>query len=310
MTIENSTKHTALNAGYQDQPGQDQPGESVITDLTLSAIRTNVCFSLASFPGHGYIDAYEKSKKHRFDPAIGELSLNHVQLCPQNCIQKMDESVVDQLKSTGPNTNFRLHANVKVMDQHIPDADLCDMGYYRAYFDRIVDLNRYLAPSGYSLHAGRRQINKKPINSTSSFYEKAWGRLIGHAKKLEDLMGIPVGIEGHYPTPGNRYWIDSWAEYRKLFESGAHFALDLAHLNIVAVQSGVYDTVLLNEMLESPYCMEIHVSHNNGLNDQHTPIYKDNEPWWAPVLSQRIQEFKATGTSIPPIFYEGNLRKY
>lgn len=321
MTLENSIESTALhNDKFNGStcpapcPAPDSISDSLspdITDLTLSAIKADICFSLASFPGSGYLDAYQKAQTQRFDPAIGELSLSHVQLCPQNCIQIMDESVIDQLKATAPDTEFRFHANVKVMERHIPDADLCDLDYYRAYFDRMIDLNKYLNPSGYSLHAGRRQINKKPVDITSAFYQKSWDRLIGHARKLEDLMGIPVGIEGHHPTPGNRYWIDSWAEYRKLFESNAHFALDLAHLHIVAVQSGIYDADLLVEMLKSPYCMEIHVSHNNGLNDQHTPIYKDNAPpWWAPILSRHIQESKILGVSIPPIFYEGNLKKY
>ena len=93
-------------------------------------------------------------------------------------------------------------------------------------------------------------------------------------QEIEDLFGIPVGVEGHYPTPnGKQHWlISTWQEYQQLLESGVNYALDLSHLNILAVQTNHVEWSLVHELLSSPHCLEIHLSDNHGYADQHLPL--------------------------------------
>jgi len=250
---------------------------------------TAVHFSLASLPAKSPEDAMNMAVgTQASDPLFGILSLDHVQVCPQNCRSIFDESAAKALKDAYPDTRFRLHANVRVEGRHKPDADLCAFLHYQDYFRQLASVSRVLEAPAYTVHAGVRRRSR-------------WDDLMEHLEALEDWFGIPVGIEGHYPTPRNSYWIQDWAEYRKVLESGRPYALDLSHLNIVAVQSGVYDHVLTREMLASEQCIEVHVSHNNGQNDQHIPMDPNNPPWW-------MDDLEAAGEQAV-IFYEGNLRR-
>jgi hypothetical protein len=60
-----------------------------------------------------------------------------------------------------------------------------------------------------------------------------------------------------------------------LLESGAHYALDLSHLHIVATASGYVEWGLLQELLASPKCLEVHLSGNDGSADQHNALDVD-----------------------------------
>lgn len=99
---------------------------------------------------------------------------------------------------------------------------------------------------------------------------------------MEDVMGVPVGVEGMYPAPGDRYLISTWHEYRVLLESGVKYALDLSHINILAERSGTREETLLQELLSSPSCIEIHVSGNDGQRDSHCQLA--SQPWWYQAL--------------------------
>lgn len=222
------------------------------------------------------------------DPIFGTLSLNHVQICPQNCIGILNADAAIKIRSAFPETRFRLHANVRVDGKHKPTADLSSFGQFKSYFKALAEVSIALNAGAYTVHAGVRKASQ-------------WSLLLKNLDRLEDWFGVPVGIEGHYPTDRNAYWIESWSEYRDVLESGKNYALDLSHLNIVAKQSGVYDHVLTQEMLASEQCIEVHVSHNNGKNDQHIPMDINCPPWWIDDLSYAHPD--------AVVFYEGNMRK-
>lgn len=105
-----------------------------------------------------------------------------------------------------------------------------------------------------------------------------------HARRCADRFGCPVAIEGMYPAKHAAYLISTWAEYRALFDSGLPYALDLSHLNIVAVQSGVRHDALVADMLACERCREIHVSDNDGTGDQHR--VGTSPAWWWPLLAR------------------------
>jgi uncharacterized protein (UPF0276 family) len=139
----------------------------------------------------------------------------------------------------------------------------------------VAQLSSVLHAPAYTAHAGRR--NQASVQE-----------VLEYAQDAEQLFGIPVGIEGHYPTSGraDHQWLfNSWAEYRVLQESNVHFALDLSHVHILATATQHIEWRLLQEMLNSPKCLEVHVSGNDGSHDQHQSLNADDPPWWSSLLT-------------------------
>lgn len=84
-------------------------------------------------------------------------------------------------------------------------------------------------------------------------------------------------------TPKSSYIMSTADEYRKVMDSGVHYCIDLSHLNIVRHHEGGLDESLVKDLLLSDYCIEVHISGNNGLSDSHNVI-SGNE-WWTKILS-------------------------
>jgi hypothetical protein len=202
------------------------------------------------------------------DPVLGTLSTAHVQICPQN-LGQFTETMAQEIRRALPDVRWRLHANVRVQANHRM-LDIADWPVARDYFGDLARVSRTLNAPAYSAHAGRR----KTVSLQQVFH---------HTRELEDLFGIPVGIEGHYPTHGDYWLLSSWAEYRALLTSGVRYALDLSHLHILATRSGVWEWNLVREMLACERCMEVHLSANNGHADEHLPLVE--KPWWFPLLT-------------------------
>ncbi|MDP2229240.1 MAG: hypothetical protein Q8J78_17380 [Moraxellaceae bacterium] len=199
---------------------------------------------------------------------LGRLSTTHLQLCPQNS-GKIDTQLASTLRHSHPDIELRLHANVQIED--LPRiVDLCNWPDEKIWFSNVASLSSTLDATAYSAHAGKRSFCSLP-------------EVLCHAREIEQMFGIPVAIEGHYPTPRDVWLISSWAEYQRVLESGVHFALDLSHLHILATCSGRIEWILVKEMLASEKCLEIHVSANDGHSDQHLPLTEP--PWWMPLLS-------------------------
>ena len=251
------------------------------------SINLPVYLSLGGIPGKNPVDAmnYAMAGKFACCPLAGEISFEHVQICPQN-FGTVDESMIERLNALFPNTKFRLHANVGLFVQRRV-VDLANWSDERfvSYWDRLIEVNGKLRGPAYTVHAGLRR-------------DATLTDLFGYVLDLENRMQCPVGIEGMYPAKGNPYLCSSWTEYRQLFDSGVRYALDLSHLNIVVRAERRIDAELVKDMLASPNCIEIHVSGNDGSHDQHRAIV--GSEWWIGLLDQ----------SHPGavVFAEGNLR--
>jgi len=100
--------------------------------------------------------------------------------------------------------------------------------------------------------------------------------------RIEERCGIPVGVEGLYPAPGDRWLLSTWADYEWLLESDLHYAIDLSHLAIVARHERCEDLALARELVSNERAIEVHVSDNDGRADRHTTLAR--QPWWWPVL--------------------------
>lgn len=240
--------------------------------------------SLACWPGLRHEDAARHLATPPAEPCFGRLSTEHVQLVPQSR-GRLDEALVDLLREAFPATRFRLHANVRVLARHVM-ADLSNFAMHTGWFSQAARISQRLDAPAYTAHAGRRS-------------QARLDEMLDNARRCADLLGCPVGVEGHYPTPQDTWLVSSWEEYRLLFESGVPYALDLSHLNIVAAASGRREETLLTEMLTCERCLEIHVSANDGRGDRHNVCGKP--PWWFALLT-----WAHPGAVI---FSEGNHRR-
>lgn len=268
----------------------------MITMTTLSikntvSLNTNkVQLSLAAYPGMHHQEALQLaynsfSQGSLTELAIGAIQLEHVQLVPQN-FGHLTVEFAHSLAAAYPVTQFRLHANVRVLATHRM-ADLSNYTDNLDWFTQAGKVSQTLKAKAYTAHSGYR--------AHASLEE-----MFDNTRRATDLFGCIVGVEGQYPTKDDSLLVSSWQEYKLLFDSGVPYALDLSHLNIVAVKSGYRQDILVKEMLACERCIEVHVSHNNGHGDSHQVC--DTEPWWFPMLEYIHPQ--AT------VFTEGNhLRK-
>lgn len=250
-----------------------------------------VCATTAQFPGATIPFALDKITAGVSEGAWGNLSRAHIQLCPQNPTH-LSEKMVEQLCAIYPLSQLRLHANARVLDQHV----LWDVStftsetrhYYRALADRMLRLNTKV----FSIHSGY-------LRNCAS--DEFWERL----NRLRDDVdhytqgAVRVAVEGLYPCANRPQHIGSWNEYEKLLKDQIPFALDLSHLKIVAHYEKTWNHTLVMEMMSSPLCVEIHVSDNDGRSDRHSPV-QSHPLWWEQLHSASLP-------SECVVFSEGNL---
>jgi hypothetical protein len=245
-----------------------------------------VNLSLAAFPGMRHEAAAASGIADGVaEPLFGDIATEHVQLVPQN-LGVLDEAMIHRLREAHPHTQFRLHANVRVL-RDAAIYDLSNFDALPAHFARAASLSKHLKAPAYSAHAGRRNGSLESV--------------LDATRRASELFGCDVALEGHYPERGNTatYFVSTWEEYREVFESGVAYALDLSHLNIVAHYERRRETGLVAEMLACERCIEVHLSDNNGCGDQHQTL--NGAPWW-----WSLRHFIHSSAVV---FTEGNQRR-
>jgi sugar phosphate isomerase/epimerase len=244
-----------------------------------------VQISLAAFPGLRHEDAAHRAINEVVrEPLWGAIGCEHVQLVPQ-CNGLIDESFCDDLKEAFPETKFRLHANVRVLQEHTI-ADISGLNIYKKWFKQAALISKSLGAPAYTAHSGSRT-------------QSTMNEMFENARKLADLFECPVGIEGQYPSEHDTMLVSSWNEYRQVFDSGVPYVLDLSHLNILAAKSGQQERSLVTEMLACERCIEVHLSDNDGSGDWHQVC--ESKPWWLSLLPYV--------NSAAVLFTEGNHRR-
>lgn len=246
--------------------------------------------SLAAWPGMRPEVALLGLEHAPADPLFGKLCLDQVQLVPQMA-GRLTLEVAEKLREELPETSFRLHANVRVLPEHRL-ADLSSYASEQPWFMQAARVSKALGAQAYTAHAGRR--------ANASLQQ-----VFDNARRATDLFGCPVGVEGLYPSTRDDWLLWTWREYRQLLTAGVCFALDLSHLHILATQSGRFERGLVQELLASCYCLEVHVSHNDGDRDAHIPC-PATAPWWHPLLKKAFTDPDHSNGCV--IFSEGNLR--
>jgi hypothetical protein len=203
------------------------------------------------------------------EPMFGAIAADHVQLVPQ-CLGLLTPELATCLRADYPETRFRLHANVRVLERH-RFADIANLSEHVDWFAQAARISRALDAPAYSAHAGRR-------------VDASLADALDNARRLADLFACAVAVEGMYPTADDRWLLSSWTEYAELLDSGVPFALDLSHVAILAASTGRVETTLVREMLASPACIECHVSDNDGRHDEHRVCQRSI--WWESLLCE------------------------
>lgn len=245
----------------------------------------------ACWSSYSYEDAISRISEGTIEPLFGQLSSEHVQLCPQHT-NFLSEEVIMSLMTSYPNIQFRLHSDVRLINKRGITIDLIDFNEKTLwYFEKLANFSRLMNAPLYSLHAGVRSNH-----TIEDLFEKA--------QALQEIFDCPVAVEGHYPFKSHHYLIDSWKEYEALYLSKLPYALDLSHLNIVAFREG-WDYDLTKEMLSSPNCKEIHLSFNEGKMDSHLVSQDLHYEQWS-LWKDMITNANSQAT----IFSEGNQVLY
>lgn len=226
----------------------------------------------AAFAGFTHHEAAARIAQGLSEPLLGALDGSQVQLCPQNS-STLGEEECARLREDFPSVAFRVHANASCGGKfglHDASSDWSSRAFqeWKAMLRRACQA---LDAPAYSWHAGR---------STNASLSQALAR----TKDLEQELGIPVGIEGLYPSAATPWLMSSFEDYRAAMASGAAFAIDLSHWQIVAKASGRREMGLLRDLLSHPRCVEIHISDNDGVRDNHRKL--ERQPFWFGLLCE------------------------
>ncbi|MCR1345315.1 hypothetical protein NRY68_05775 [Acidithiobacillus ferrooxidans] len=235
----------------------------------------------SSLPGWSPFDAMNRIMSGFSDPAFGLIGHEKAQVCPQNYgAGTITIEMLERLQLSFPDTRFRLHANVRILN-HGCQYDLGTTRRFPEFTEALVTLLRFLQEP-YSIHAAN---NGTPLK-----------RQYAEAGKLSDMAGVPVAIEGLYPSR-RANTLSTWKDYESLLSADVLYALDLSHLNIVHKVEGPAPQGLVDALVANPRCIEVHLSGNDGVSDRHLPCMGDE--WWIPHLAHIHSD--------AVVFYEGRI---
>lgn len=226
----------------------------------------------AIYPGMTHLAACQAVLDNAPSETIGTLNPAHFQLCPQHP-SPISEEALDAMQALLPDSRFRPHANVRVWE-HLThyDASSAHTGNGADYFKRLAELSAYMHAPALSIHAGYTRYADLE-------------RMADNLRWLnEDVFTMPVAVESLYPNKYREQLLQNWAQHAWLLDSDLPFALDLSHLKIIASAEGGYDWDLMRALLQSPLCLEVHVSDNNGSRDAHEKLRAGRDPEWLPLL--------------------------
>lgn len=240
----------------------------------------NISISLGSFNRASVELACEVSRNGISVPFLGNIGIPVIQICPQNRT-RVNEAIIDKIAQDYPGHEIAFHANIHVLGLRAI-KDIIDFSEDDPYWIRFKELANYAQIKNYSAHVGFRKYG-----SMIDVFDKQ--------KRMMDFLEIDVAIEGHYPVSNNRFLASDWTEWEMMLNSGLPFVVDVSHAAIIANLGGLRNDNLVQAMLSSKNCMEIHLSGNDGVSDQHREL--DGNEWWWPMLPEKNSESR--------VFYEG-----
>jgi len=154
----------------------------------------------------------------------------------------------------------------------------------------------------YGIHAG--YLSKAKADNKGNFifdneeekYEVALNRTLKFIHSIIkdfDKKRISLIVENLFPSPKKRHSLNcSIEEIRELLSQSPKnvgFLLDLGHLNVSSVILGFDRNNTLDQLLEefADRLLEVHISENNGLKDEHLAVKKNS---WQLDALHKIKE--------------------
>lgn len=247
----------------------------------------------AMFPGASHIVSTARASMVTNQFQDTNFDLNSIQLCPQTCVSLTEELAIE-LAERFTNTKFFLHANIKLNSLfEVFDASVdLKSPKIKSYAKKLKTIIHALGGNGYSWHAASARGN------VISF-EKA----CENTKRLQDMLGVDVSIEGLYPSQ-YEWPVASVDDYEKLLNADVNFALDVSHLYICNCQDRVVEMALIEELVKSTRCAEVHLSKNDGKRDMHAKFESGED---LPFGWNAIQVAYADRVNKPLVFLESNF---
>ena len=215
-----------------------------------------------------------------------ELSMDWIQLCPQS-FGVVDEGLIERLRQSHPHTQFQLHSNVRIDCGKRPVHGSSQGEWVHTYLQEFERLTLLSGCGIYSLHAGYKD-------------ECNLQKMFDNIRTWNEQYRIIIAVEGLYPERKRKALLSTWMEYEQLLNANIPYAIDLSHLNIVAHAENDRPIELIQTLLQSPHCREVHLSSNNGRIDSHRPWSRQRKEWWWPLLSYKHRDCV--------VFCEENLR--
>lgn len=224
----------------------------------------------SAFPRYSPEKAMLYMVENKPSNVFGEVSLTYVQICPQNFSGgALTEEKLKSLQVEYPDSTFRFHANVRLLEESGCLYDLGTVRRHPEYTEKLIPLLAYLGQP-YSLHAAS---NGLPLRNQAAT-----------ARMLSRASGVPVAIEGLYPAERRNNSLSQWDEYYRLLDFDIPYALDFSHLNIIKNKYGDPPENLIHELLSNENCIEIHISGNDGISDKHLRFCEDE--WWIELINK------------------------
>jgi sugar phosphate isomerase/epimerase len=142
----------------------------------------------------------------------------------------------------------------------------------RGYFQRMIEWLASCGIQAYSVHPGSYDIDRST----------AWQQMLQNLEWLQHLckqQGINLGVETMYPGRERNFLgsLPEIMELRQLMPT-LQWVLDLSHLNLWPNDQLLNRLLVIEEL--APHLLEIHLSDNDGLLDQHRAI--TDRTWWLP----------------------------
>jgi sugar phosphate isomerase/epimerase len=165
---------------------------------------------------------------------------------------------------------FRAH-HAFVWESHHCPFNLAQLNDH-SYFQRMIEWLANCGIKAYSVHPGSYGVDRSA----------GWQQMLQNLEWLQNLckqQGIILGVETMYPGREGNFLgnLPEIMELRRLMPT-LQWVLDLSHLNLWPSDQ-LLDRLLVIEEL-APHLLEIHLSDNDGLLDQHRAI--TDRTWWLP----------------------------
>ena len=242
---------------------------------------------------------------------------NNIEISAPHDHQPIEEivNIIKDYKKEG--VNFTLHnyfpvpkksfvLNIASEDEECQNSSY-DLIKNALYLAEIANSPLYGVHAGYLKNAKSNKEGQFIFDSGGSNYNKSLKRAVEFVCKISkdfERTNTSLIIENLFPSPKKRHSLncsyEEIYEYFSFLPENIGLLLDLGHLNVSSVildfnREDAFYKILKNF---SNRILEVHISENNGLKDEHLPVKKNS---WQLNAIKEIK--KATSNNKKKVIY-------